>query len=224
MAAVRVQQPATVALVAANVAVYVLWQLAPDAWLPTLARHFLVSSASLGRPWTLVLAEFSHVDATHLLFNLIALFSFGSVLERAFGWRTLLALYFPGAIFASLGHVAFGLATGDPAPALGASGAVMAIAVAFAAVWPRARLLVMFFVPVPAGIAVAGFVLLDLLGVFGGAPMVDRALSPGPAAVSIAHAAHLGGAAWGLAWWWFRLRPRSSAHAGGRAAPRGAKP
>ena len=129
----------------------------------------------------------------HLAFNMFGLYIFGRPVARALGTGHLLHLYVVGAIMASLGHVAFGLATGDATPALGASGAVMALAVVFAALHPDTTILVGFFLPMPAWAAVAGFILLDVVGTF----------SPGS---SIAHAAHLGGAAYGLLFWYIKLR------------------
>jgi membrane associated rhomboid family serine protease len=82
------------------------------------------------------------------------------------------------------------------APALGASGAVSAIAVVFAAMFPRARLYVNFFIPLPAAVAVGLFLLIDLFGVLN------------PRADMIAHAAHLGGAAYGAVYWLLAVRPR----------------
>jgi membrane associated rhomboid family serine protease len=72
----------------------------------------------------------------------------------------------------------------------------MAIAVMFAALFPDRTLLLQFFIPVPAAVAVGGYILLDVLGLVGG----------GSLGGNVAHAAHLAGAAYGLAWWWFRVR------------------
>src|SRR5512132_425005 len=157
----------TGALVALNVAVFALWHTfgRSDAGEAFMAEHFLVSVESLRRPWTLLLAEVSHIDPAHLLFNMVALWSFGRVVEVALGGRRLLSLYLVGGVIASLGHVLYGLVMGRPGPALGASGAVSAIAVVFAAMFPRARLYLNFFIPLPAAVAVGIFLLIDLFGV-----------------------------------------------------------
>jgi membrane associated rhomboid family serine protease len=175
-------------LVGVNVAVFVAWTQARGSLLgKVMADHFLVSVESIAhyRVWTLITSEFSHVDAGHLLFNMLGLWSFGRAVVQALGWRGLAVLYFAGGAAASVLHVLFGLATGDHSPALGASGAVMAIAVAFARLFPEARISLYFVIDLPAPVAVGGFVLLDVLGV----------VSPGD---GVAHAAHLGGAAFGL--------------------------
>ena len=79
-------------------------------FLQFLVTNFLVSVGSIGRPWTLLLAEFSHIDPAHLLFNMVALWSFGRAVEAALGPRRLLGLYVMGGVLASLGHVVYGLA------------------------------------------------------------------------------------------------------------------
>src|SRR6185295_5101029 len=142
----------TGALVALNVAVFVLWHTVgrSPAWRAWFAANFLVSVGSIGRPWTLLLAEFSHIDPVHLLFNMVALWSFGRAVESVLGPRRLLSLYVMGGVLASLGHVVYGLVVHSAAPALGASGAVSAIAVVFACMFPRARLYLNFFIPLPA--------------------------------------------------------------------------
>lgn len=187
----------TGALVALNVAVFALWHTfgRSDAGEAFMAEHFLVSVESLRRPWTLLLAEVSHIDAAHLLFNMVALWSFGRVVEVALGGRRLLSLYLVGGVIASLGHVLYGLVMDTRSPALGASGAVSAIAVVFAAMFPRARLYLNFFIPLPAAVAVGIFLLIDLFGVLN------------PRADMIAHAAHLGGAAYGAVYWLVAVRP-----------------
>jgi membrane associated rhomboid family serine protease len=188
-------------LVGANVVVYVLWQLAlRDGRRSNAARfmsdQFLVHySTVLTHPWTLLSAEISHIDLNHLLFNCLALYVFGRDVHRVIGDLWFAHLYVVGAILASLGHVAYGFVTGDPSPALGASGAVMAIAVVYAALFPRRTLMVQFILPLPAVVAVGLYVLLDVFGVLTGGG-------------NVAHAAHLGGAAYGLLFWAFYLRGR----------------
>ncbi len=186
----------TGALVALNVAVFALWHTVGRSaeGRAVLAENFLVSVDSIQRPWTLLLAEFSHVDSVHLLFNMVALWSFGRAVEIALGARRLLSLYVMGGVLASLGHVVYGLVMESPAPALGASGAVSAIAVVFAGMFPRARLYVNFIIPLPAALAVGLFLLIDLFGV----------LNPRPD--MIAHAAHLGGAFYGVLYWMLAVR------------------
>lgn len=187
------------ALLGINIVVYILWQmLGRSEWgVGLMADHFLVSLEAMTglRVWTLLTSAFSHLDFSHFLFNMIGLWVFGGAVEQVLGPRRFTHLYLAGGIAASLGHVMFSLVSGSPNPALGASGSVMALAVMFALLFPKRTLLINFFVPVPAGIAVAGYVLLDLAGAVSGGS-------------SIAHAAHLGGALYGYLYYRFAIRPR----------------
>ncbi|MEZ4239015.1 MAG: rhomboid family intramembrane serine protease [Myxococcota bacterium] len=191
-------------LIAVNVLVFVAWQLSRGGpMLAVMSDNFTVSLEAVvhGRVWTLLTSEFSHYATGHLFFNMFALWVFGRGAGEAIGWRNLLALYGLGAVAASVAHVGLQLVTGSPVPALGASGAVMAIAVVYALLFPNRTLLLNFFIPVPAWVAVTGYVVLDVLGVFG----VSND--------GVAHAAHLGGAALGAAFWWWTTQR-------GRGAPR----
>lgn len=184
------------ALLGINVLVFVLWHASRGSVLQELmATHFLVSLESLAswRVWTIVTASVSHLEPGHLIFNLIGLWAFGRDLGRALGWKTLLNLYVVGGVAANVGHVLYSIGSGDLSPTLGASGAVMAVAVVYGAMWPNREILFNFFIPVPAAVLVGAYVLLDVLGVLG-------------AGSGVANAAHLAGAAYGLAWWWFRVR------------------
>jgi membrane associated rhomboid family serine protease len=173
-------------------------QGAESVWVDMMNAHFLVSLEAMlgGRVWTLLTSAFSHQLPVHLGVNMFMLWMFGRDVHRVTGALGFLHLYVVGALLASLGHVAYSLLSGSPTPALGASGSVMAITVVFAALYPRRTLLVGFFIPVPASLAVVAFVVLDVMGVFGGT--TDN----------VAHAAHLGGAAYGLLYWLVLLRRR----------------
>lgn len=190
------------ALIAASVVVFVLWHSVEGVGRDFMAQHFLVSVESVFslRIWTMLTSAFSHVDANHLIFNMLALYVFGRPVGEALGTRALLHLYVAGALVASVGHVVFGLLAGSPNPALGASGAVMCIAVVFAALYPRATLLLFFVIPVPAAVAVLLYILIDMGGAIGGLL--------GGVGTGIAHAAHLGGALYGLGYYLVVLRGR----------------
>jgi membrane associated rhomboid family serine protease len=82
-------------------------------------------------------------------------------------------------------------------PTVGASGGVFGLLLAFAILYPHARLALMFVpIPVPAPIFVAGYMILELiLGVTG-------------TQAGVAHFAHLGGAIVGFVLIRFWRRPR----------------
>ena len=186
-------------LLAINVIVFVLVHTvgrdpSGDAFFDA---HFVASAEAVlsGRVWTLLTSAFMHKAPEHLLFNGLAIYFFGRDVHRVVGPRGFVHLYFAGGIVASLGHVVFTLFTGEPIGTIGASGAAMAIAVVFAMLYPGRTIYIQFLFPVPAILAVAGFIIIDLVGL----------LNSGS---GIAHAAHLGGAAYGAGYFWLTIRPR----------------
>lgn len=133
-------------------------------------------------PYQIVTHMFSHGGWGHLLFNMFALWSFGSMLERVWGPKKFLIFY-----------LACGLAAGaaqlllSDAPAVGASGAIMGLLAAFAYLFPNTQLIIFPFpVPVKAKWAIMVIAAIDL---FGGVY---------PTGSNIAHFAHLGGLVMGL--------------------------
>lgn len=180
--------PVTWVVVGLNTIVFVLWQvgavLAPLGLL--MERNFLVSLDGVldGAPWTLVTSAFSQFSLLHYLTNMLTLVMFGRDVERVVGSWSAAHLYLVGGFVASLGHLVYSAVTFDPTPALGASGAVMSVLVVSTVLFPW-RLVVVLFLPMPQAMFLVLYLLSDLFGLFGGS-------------AGIAHAAHLGGAVWGL--------------------------
>ncbi len=124
----------------------------------------------------------------HILFNMFALFIFGRVLENVWGPKRFLFFYLACGLGASAAHLTMQYFMGGFSFAIGASGAVMGVLVAFGYLFPNTELLIIPIpVPVKAKWVVIGYVLIDLFGGFGKVP-----------GDNIAHFAHLGGALTGL--------------------------
>jgi len=192
-------------LVGANIVVFLLWQAArtqPDLQV-FMVRNFLVSAVHVanGRWWTLITSAFSHFELWHIALNMIVLWSFGTLLERILGWRSFLGLYMVSAVVASVSHcLVSALLLGKPAQAaLGASGAVSAVLLVFALLFPREKILIFGIIPIPALVGALLFIGLDVFGL-----MAQRAGGGLP----IGHGAHLGGALTGFLYWAFVLRQR----------------
>ncbi|HEY3012142.1 MAG TPA: rhomboid family intramembrane serine protease [Gemmatimonadales bacterium] len=137
------------------------------------------------RPWTFVSYMFVHAGLLHLLANMLMLYVFGTAVEGRMGNRNFLVYY----LFCGIGAAVFALLLAGVMPVgafVGASGAVLGVAVAFAVFWPDAELIV-FPIPVPikARTLVIGLVALDLIA---------SRLWPND---GIAHIAHVGGALFG---------------------------
>lgn len=192
-------------LIGLNVLVFGLW------WLATsgselerfLAENFVVSTLHLvhGRVWTLLSAEFSHVEGWHLFLNMFVLWSFGSILERLWGRLRFLVFYLVAAVFASASHCAVTtfLLGNAREGAVGASGAISGLLLAYALLFPKHRILILGILPMPALVAAALLIGLDLWG------LVAQAQGGG---LPIGHGAHLGGALCGAVYWWADLRRR----------------
>ena len=138
-------------------------------------------------PWTIVTSMFVHAGFWHIFANMLTLFFFGTYLSRLVGNNKFLIVYFGGGI---LGSILYILLAPPLSVAVGASGAIFALAGALVVMRHRLRVFV-FPIPIPIPLWVAvigGFVILSFL------PFV-------------AWQAHLGGLIFGLiAGYFFRRR------------------
>ena len=149
-------------------------------------------STPMFEPYQIFTSMFLHAPSFemffHILFNMFALFMFGRVLENVWGPKKFLFYYLACGVGASAAHLLMQQLMGGFVPAVGASGAVMGIMVAFGYLFPNTELMIMPIpIPVKAKWVVIGYVLLDLFGGFGKI-----------AGDNIAHFAHLGGALTGF--------------------------
>ena len=118
----------------------------------------------------------------HILFNMLALFMFGRVLENVWGAKRFLLFYLACGVGAAGAHLLMQEIMHSYAPAIGASGAVMGVMIAFAYLFPNTELIIIPFpFPVKAKWAAIAWVAIDLFGGFSGTD-------------NVAHFAHLGGA------------------------------
>jgi membrane associated rhomboid family serine protease len=190
-------------IIGLNVLVFLAWQA--SAMVPGLfdfmTANFLVSTSHIlhGHLWTLITAAFSHNQLWHLAINMIVLWSFGTVLEHLWGTRIFVFFYLAAAIVASISHCAFSsfFLGRDDILALGASGAVSGLLLAYALHFPRHRILLFGIVPIPALAGVLAFVGLDLWG------LIAQGRGGG---LPIGHGAHLGGAFAGALIYFLYLR------------------
>jgi membrane associated rhomboid family serine protease len=145
----------------------------------------------LDRPWTIVTNLFIHANFWHILGNMLTLYFFGSFLCRLIGTRNFLITYFVGGI---VGNILYILRGSSYSIAIGASGAIYALAGALVVMMPNLRVLVYFIVPMPLWVVILFFfVLWSMPGVIPG----------------VAWQAHLGGLVFGLVMgYFFRKRRR----------------
>ena len=171
--------PAVLGLIIANVAIFLLEQVLPSALVLRFALWPLGPHFHL---WQLVTYAFLHGSWWHIFGNMFGLFVFGPALEQYWGKQRFLFYYFVCVIAAALTQIAVQHATGSSQATIGASGGVFGVLLAFAMLFPRARLLLLLPpIPMPAWLFVLLYGLLELFfGVTGTEP-------------DIGHFAHLGG-------------------------------
>ena len=191
--------------------------------------------------WQLLSHMFMHGGLMHILFNMYALWAFGTPLERMWGTRKFLFFYFSAGLGAALIHTGWNylqvsqgldalIAAGVPQsqvldalvqgkyspgwmqlvpedtvqsminsfmiPAVGASGAVYGILVAFGMLFPNSELFLIFLpVPIKAKYFIPVLIGLDLFSGVTGYSIFGN---------GIAHFAHVGGALFGfiMMWYW----------------------
>jgi membrane associated rhomboid family serine protease len=181
------EAPACKAIIAINVAVFVLQKMSPETLEPILwadsgkiLHQFQV--------WRLLTAAFVHDGPWHILFNMLFLWMAGHEMESFYGTRDFIALYVSSAIFSTLCWAVSDTFTPHAGmiPMVGASGAVMAVVVLYTLYYPRREVLFMFIIPVEMWLLLVLYLGWNLLQFLSGSPG-DRT----------AYSAHLGGAAFG---------------------------
>ncbi len=137
--------------------------------------------------WQLATYMFMHGSWSHLLSNMIGLIFFGIYVEKQVGSREFLLFYLLCGILcgaASLGIYA--VAGYWQILLVGASGAVYAVLLLFAVIFPRSTVFILGLVPVPAPL---------LIAVYAGIAVFDQVFGMNQ---GVAHLTHLSGfaAAW----------------------------
>jgi membrane associated rhomboid family serine protease len=188
-------------LIAANAVVLLL--LLTVFTSPSLqeALRFAPDQA-LHRPWTFVTYMFVHAGLLHLLVNMLMLFVFGPPVEHRLGGRAFILYYlYCGIGAAVLCLLLSGFMASAAVPVVGASGAVLGVAVAFAMLWPDAELLVF---PLPMPVKARTFILVMV-----GLEVILSQVAPND---GIAHLAHIGGAGFGFLFVRLQALSRRSPH------------
>ena len=195
--------PVTRSILIVNVIMFVATLINEKFMIGTFAMFYPASP--LFRWWQPLTHMFMHGGWWHILFNMYTLVMFGMVVERVLGTKKFLILYFVTGLGAVALHTgvewldirrlaasASMVAQSDVidmlrTPMVGASGAVYGVPVAFAMLYPEARMTLIFPpVTLDAKWMVAIFIGIELItGITG-------------TQVGIAHFAHLGGALFGF--------------------------
>ena len=199
--------------------------------------------------WQIITHMFMHGSFMHILFNMYALWAFGSPIEQMLGQKKFLFFYFSCGIGAAIIHslvnyyhvqagynalIEAGMTPGGiqqllntgqystaildsvpretleslyvsfNTPAVGASGAIYGILVAFGMLFPNVALFLIFVpVPIKAKIFIPVLIAIDL---FSG--LTGYSLFGG----GIAHFAHVGGALFGFIMMWYWKKNQFNEH------------
>lgn len=179
--------PGVKALLIANVAIFIVQSLMHDVGdgIGPITRlfGFIPSEAFFhGQVWRFVTYMFLHGGITHILFNMIGLWMFGTQIESHWGRGPFLLYYLVCGLGGAFTYGIFKIFGIEAAiPMVGASGAIYGILLAYGMMFPEAVILVAMILPMKAKYAVALFGLIELLSSISGTSN------------GVAHVAHLGG-------------------------------
>lgn len=174
-------------ILAANILVFGAWRI--KALQPIMVKYFCSNPASGSKCWPMILSTFSHYSPLHLAANMYVLYSFMPAAITSMGKEQFLATYFSAGVVSSFASFFYKVVTSQPGLSLGASGAIMAVLSYVCIQYPDTQLSIIFLpmYTFAAGSAIKVIMGVDLAGVLLGWKFFD-------------HAAHLGGALFGLAW------------------------
>ena len=172
-----------------------------------LGLHYWESD--LFKPWQIVTYMFMHGNIPHILFNMFAVWMFGSHLENRWGSKRFLNYYLLTGLGAAFLHYLifhFYTLPGIPSQVysntfpltayeyflqnsvvVGASGSLFGILLAFGVLFPNTLLYLYFAIPIKAKYFVIGYGLIELFS--------GISNNPGD---NVAHFAHLGGMLFGI--------------------------
>lgn len=146
-----------------------------------------------GYVWQPVTYMFAHSGISHLVFNMLGLFFFGTQVEQQLGSWEFLLFYLLTGVAAGLFSLGVYWITGSYYVfLLGASGAVFAVLLAFATFFPNAQIYIFGIIPVRAAVLVIGYTVIELFSQMSGR------------GGNIAHLTHLAG--FGFAYLYFVVR------------------
>jgi membrane associated rhomboid family serine protease len=187
-------------IIGINTAVFCAWQyaLSTDNRLvsATLRAEFMTSNVhmKLKHYFSLVGAAFSHISPGHFAFNMLTFHSMGSLLVYMAGMRAshIVAITLTSGVVGNIAQLSSNPA-GDRL-VLGASGAVMGLAAVATCYAPFTPMNLMFIpIGIPLWVITVGYALVDSYYI-------------GSESSRIGHAAHVGGALAGVAYYMLFLR------------------
>jgi membrane associated rhomboid family serine protease len=177
-------------LICINIAVFLVQQFRPQ-----MSFYLALNPVAIvnGWVWQFATYMFAHGGISHLVFNMLALFIFGTRVERRIGTFEFILYYVLTGVLAGVFSFFVYWFTGTYSVfLLGASGAIFAVQLAYAAYFPDSIVYIWGIFPLRAPTMVLGFTALELVSSFA------RYRN------NVAHLTHLAGFAFG--WIYFLAR------------------
>ena len=176
--------PVVLNLIIINVIVFVAQLVFDKSFGLTNMLALYSYGTGLFAPYQLVTHMFAHSPQNyfHIIFNMYALWLFGSALEKLWGPKRFLIFYFICGLAAGLTQMLLV----KQGAAIGASGAIMGLLAAFAYTFPNIQFYILPIpFPIKAKYLAIIYAAIDIFGEFSGGG-------------NVAHFAHLGGLVMGL--------------------------
>ncbi len=181
---------ASLVIIGINVLFFVISQKFTDLY--TLCSLNVYNVVKHKMYWQFVTYMFVHSNLSHLFSNMLGILIFGISVERSVGSKEFLLFYFLTGILCGVFSFFFHYVTGGYYVFLmGASGAVYAILLLFAVIFPRSTIYIWGIIPLPAPIMVIAYTIFELVSQFS-------------SRTNVAHYAHLAG--FGFAWLYCLVR------------------
>ncbi len=139
---------------------------------PQLSRFLFLNLRFFlnGYVWTLGTYMFMHGDVSHILFNMLGLYFFGTVIERAWGGAEFLVLYLvTGILSGFISIVLYALTSSMQVILVGASGALFGVLLVFACLYPNAYIYIFGVIPVRARVLMLIYLGIQVYSLFFGA-------------------------------------------------------
>jgi membrane associated rhomboid family serine protease len=182
---------ASLFIIGVNLLVFLLTYLYPEVTRTLSMNPLLVYKG--GMWWQVFTYQFVHGGITHILFNMLGVFIFGLAVERRVGSKEFLLLYLLSGTLCGVFSFLLYILTGTWYVFLmGASGALFALMLAYAVLYPDSVIYLWGIVPIPAPILVLGYAAIEVIYMITGTNQ------------GIAHSTHLIGFAAG--WVYFLVR------------------
>jgi membrane associated rhomboid family serine protease len=177
-------------LIGINLLIFIVQQMFPRITAYLALNVVLIHNGWL---WQFFTYMFAHGGISHLVFNMLALFIFGTQVERHMGSREFLLYYMSTGVLAGMFSFLVYWFTGSYwVSLLGASGALFAVQLAYATFFPDAVVYIWGILPLRAPVMVLGFTALELVSSVAGFRS------------GVAHLTHLAG--FGFGWLYFVVR------------------